>query len=146
MPETGKRNDPFLAFQFEIELDDFAVSGFSECSGLQLETEVMDYAEGGLNTFVHKLPGRTKQPNLQCKRGIADRKLWDWYYDVTQGKLVFRNGSVRVFDATGHTPVMEWHFRQAFPCKWIGPSLNAAQSAIAVEVLELCHQGLERTL
>lgn len=145
MPETGKRIDPFLAFQFEVELDDFTVSGFSECSGLQLETEIMDYAEGGLNSFVHKLPGHTKQANLQFKRGVADRKLWDWYYDVTQGKLLFRNGSVRVFDAAGSTPVMEWHFRKAFPCKWIGPTLNAAQSAIAVEMLELCHQGLERT-
>jgi phage tail-like protein len=145
LPETGKPKYPFLAFQFEVELDNFSVSSFSECSGLQLETEVMDYPEGGLNTYVRKFAGRTKQTNLQLKRGITDRKVWDWYYDVTQGKLVYRNGSVRVFDATGGKAVMEWHFREAFPCKWIGPSLNATQSAIAVEMLEICHQGLERT-
>jgi phage tail-like protein len=145
LPETADRNDPFLAFRFEVELDNFTVSAFSECSGLQIDTEVQDYAEGGLNTYIHKFPGRTKQVNLQLKRGIVDRKVWDWYYDVTQGKVVFRNGSVRVFDAAGAAPVMEWHFHNSFPCKWVGPSLNAAQSAIAVEVLEICHQGLERT-
>ncbi len=145
MPKTGARNDPFLAFRFEVELDNFTVSAFSECSGLQMDTEVLDYPEGGLNTFVRKFPGRTKQSNLQLKRGIVDRKVWDWYYDVTQGKVVFRNGSVRVFDATGGTPVMEWQFRNAFPCKWVGPGLNALQSSIAVETLEICHQGLERT-
>lgn len=144
MPETGQRNDPFLAFRFEVDLDNFAISAFSECSGLQLETEVMDYPEGGLNTFVHKFPGRTKQVNIQLKRGIADRNLWDWYFDVTQGKVVYRNGSVRVFDAAG-SPVMEWRFLNAFPCKWIGPGLNAMQSSVAIEVLELCHQGLQRT-
>jgi phage tail-like protein len=144
LPETAQRNDPFLSFRFEIDLDDFAVSAFSECSGLQLETEVMDYPEGGLNTFVHKFPGRTKQVNIQLKRGIADRKIWDWYYDVTQGKVLFRNGTVRAFDAAG-SAVMEWRFFNAFPCKWIGPSLNALQSSVAIETLELCHQGLQRT-
>jgi phage tail-like protein len=144
LPETAQRNDPFLSFRFEIDLDNFVVSAFSECSGLQLETDVMDYAEGGLNTFVHKFPGRTKQVNIQLKRGIADRKIWDWYYDVTQGKVVFRNGSVRAFDAAG-SAVMEWRFLNAFPCKWIGPSLNAMQSSVAIETLELCHQGLQRT-
>jgi phage tail-like protein len=97
-----------------------------------------------LNTYIHKFAGRTKQVNIQLKRGIADRKIWDWYFDVTQGKVVYRNGSVRVFDAAG-TPVMEWRFLNAFPCKWIGPSLNALQSSVAIEVLELCHQGLQRT-
>jgi phage tail-like protein len=146
LPETGARVDPFVAFRFEVELDNFPVSAFSECTGLQMDTEVLDYAEGGLNTHVRKFPGRTRQVNLQLKRGIVDRKVWDWYYDLTQGKVVVRNGSVRVFDPTGGQPVMEFQFRNAFPCKWIGPGLNAAQSAIAVEVLEICHQGLERTL
>lgn len=146
MASTGDRNDPFLAFLFEVELDNFAVSAFSECSGLQLETDVMDYPEGGLNTYIRKFPGRTKQTNLQLKRGIVDRKIWDWYYDLTQGKLTLRNGSVRVFDADGETPTMEWQFQNAFPTKWIGPSLVAGQSNIAVEVLELCYQGLLRTV
>jgi phage tail-like protein len=144
MPETGSRNDPFVAFRFEIILDDLTVGGFSECSGLQLETEVQDYPEGGLNTFIRKFPTRTKQSNLTLKRGIVDRKLWDWYFDLTQGKVKFRNGTIGVRDPSGKDVVMEWQFRQAFPCKWQGPEFNAAQSNVAVETLELCHQGLER--
>ena len=144
MPETGKRNDPFLAFRFEVKLDDISVAAFSECSGLQLETEVQDYPEGGLNTHLHKLAGRTKQTNIQLKRGIVDRDTWDWYYDLTQGRMRMRNGSIRVHDPSGQQVVAEWQFRQAFPCKWMGPDLNATQSNVAVETLELCHQGIKR--
>jgi phage tail-like protein len=144
MAEAGARKDPFLAFRFEVRLDDLPVAGFSECSGLQLETEVQDYAEGGLNSYVRKFPTRTKQTNITLKRGIVDRDLWNWYWELTQGRVRFRNGSIVVRDPSGEEAVMEWQFRQAFPCKWTGPELNAAQSNVAVETLELCHQGLER--
>ncbi|MFO7664327.1 MAG: phage tail protein [Chloroflexota bacterium] len=144
MAETGKRNDPIPAFRFEIKLDGLAVGGFSDCTGIALETEVQDYPEGGLNTYVHKFPTRTKQSNITLKRGIVDRVLWDWYYDLTQGRIAFRNGSIAVRDPSGETVVMEWQFRRAFPAKWQGPELNAAQNSVAVETLELCHHGLER--
>lgn len=144
MPEVSSRSDPFSGFRFEVKLDDFSVSSFSECSGLQIEIEFQDYPEGGLNTFVHKLPGRTKQTNLQLKRGIVDRKVWDWFFQLTQGKVVFRSGSIRVLDEGGNSPVMEYQFRNALPCKWLGPSLNATQNSVAVETLELCYEDLER--
>ncbi len=144
MAETAGRNDPFLAFRFEVKIDDLPVAGFSECTGLQLETEVFDYNEGGLNSIVRKFPTRTKQVNLVLKRGIVDRKLWDWYFQLTQGTIDFRNGSILVRDPSGASVAMEWHFRRAFPCKLHGPDLSATQSQVAVETLELCHQGLER--
>jgi phage tail-like protein len=144
MPETGARNDPYFAFRFEVQFDDISVGGFSECSGLQLETEVFDYSEGGLNTHVRKFVTRTKQTNLTLKHGIVDRVLWDWYYDITRGDIRFRNGSVVVRDPSGDQVVMEWQFREAFPSKWMGPELNATQNSVAIETLEICHQGLER--
>lgn len=144
MAETDSRNDPFLAFRFEVKLDNLSVGGFSECSGLQLETEVKEYHEGGLNTHLRKFPTSTKQANITLKRGIVDKELWDWYYDLTQGQVQFRSGSVVVRDSSGNRVEMEWQFSRAFPCKWLGPDLNAAQSSVAVETLELCHQGLER--
>jgi phage tail-like protein len=70
--------------------------------------------------------------------------MWDWYYDLTQGHMRMRNGSIRIQDPAGQQVVAEWQFRDAFPCKWVGPDLNATQSSVAVETLELCHQGLER--
>ena len=71
MPETASRNDPFPGFKFLLELNSIPVGGFSECSGLDLELEVEEYAEGGENRFVHKLPGRRKQSDLVLKRGLS---------------------------------------------------------------------------
>lgn len=144
MAQPSSRNDPFPAFRFEVKLDEMPPAGFSEVSGLQLEIEVEDYNEGGQNSFVHKLPGRTKQTNLTLKRGIVDRSLWDWYYDLTQGKMKFRGGSIVVREPSGGQVAMEWHFERAFPAKWVGPELNATQNNVAVETLELCHHGLKR--
>lgn len=144
MAETGKRTDPFVAFRFEIRLDGQAVGGFSECSGLQVETEVQEYAEGGLNTHLHKFVTRSKQSNITLKRGIVDRALWNWYDELVQGKISHRNGTILLHDPAGNEVVMEWHFRRAFPSKFIGPELNATQNGVAVETLELCHHGLER--
>lgn len=144
MAETSDRKDPFGAFRFELRIDDLSVAGFSTCTGLQLETEVLDYNEGGQNGHVLKFPGRTKQVNLVLKRGIIDRQLWDWYFDLTQGKVKFRNGSIVVHDASGSEEVMEWQFTRAFPTKWVGPELNAMQRMLATETLELCHEGLTR--
>ena len=144
MPSTGARQDPVLAFRFEVALDNMAVAGFSECSGLQLETEFQDYAEGGVNDFLRKFPGRSKQTNITLKRGIVDRTMWDWYDQLRAGNVQYRNGSISVRDPSGEDVLLEWHFQNALPCKWIGPDLNAGQSAVAVEVLELCHQGLVR--
>jgi phage tail-like protein len=143
MTKTGDRNDPFPAFRFELQIDDLPVGGFSECTGIQLETETEDYQEGGANDFIHKFPTRLKQSNLTLKRGIVGRQLWEWYFQICQGTINLKNGSIIVYDLSGRTKVMVWRFRHAFPVKFIGPELNAIQNNIAVETLELCHEGLE---
>jgi phage tail-like protein len=141
---TAERHDPALGFRFEVTLGGQSAGGFSECTGLQLETEVHDYAEGGLNTHVHKLPTRTKQTNLTLKRGVVDRQLWEWYAEIIQGQFSQRTGAVLVHDPSGAQVLAEWEFLEAFPCKWVGPDLNATQGSVAVETFELCHQGLNR--
>jgi phage tail-like protein len=141
---TGDRNDPFVAFRFEIELDGIVRGGFIECSGLQAETDVEEYAEGGVNDFLRRFPGRTRQSNLTLRRGIVDRELWDWYDRQVHGTVELRAGSIVVRDPSGGDVVMQWAFRRAFPSRWMGPELNATQSNVAVETLELCHEGLDR--
>jgi phage tail-like protein len=144
MAETGARKDPFLAFRFEVKLKDISVAGFSECTGIQFETETQPYNEGGVNDHVHFFPTRTKQSNITLKRGIVDREMWDWFWDFFKnGNVVKRNVTITVRDPSSEQVVMEWQFREAFPCKWQGPDLNATQNNIAVETVELCHQGLE---
>lgn len=145
MAETGSRNDPFVAFRFEVRFDKGDIAGgFSECSGLNLETQVQEYLEGGLNSAARKFPTRTTQANVTLKRGVVDRKVWDWYYGLTLGNVETRNVTVFVYDPSGGDVTMEYRLRDAFPVKWTGPDLNATQSAVALETLELCHQGLER--
>ena len=144
MPESGKREDPFVAFRFDLRFNEQSFGGFSECSGLNLETQVQEYLEGGLNDHAHKFPGRTVQTNLVLKRGVVDHQLWDWYYKLTQGQVEPRDVTVLVKDPSGSTVDMEYRLSAAFPCKWTGPELNATQNNVAVETLELCHQGLQR--
>lgn len=144
MPETAARIDPIPAFRFRVTFDELAPAGFSDCGGLEVETDVQEYAEGGRNTNLLRFPTRTKHASITLKRGIVDTTLWDWYDDVVQGRIRRRNGTIAVHDAAGHAVVAEWQFRDAFPCKWVGPELAATQNAVAVETLELCHQGLVR--
>ena len=119
--------------------------GFSECSGLQLETEVQEYPEGGLNTHVRKFPTRTKQTNMTLKRGHRRSACCGTGTPASsKGESRPRDGSIVVRDPSGERVLVEWHFPRGFPCKWIGPDLNATQNTVAVETLELCHQGLER--
>ncbi len=146
MAETGSRNDPLVAFRFEVILAGFANAGFSECSGLQLEIEYEDYMEGGENIFVHKRPVRTKQSNLTLKRGIVDRELWNWFYQVSQGDIVAKTGSIIVRDPSGAGVRSRWDFYDALPVKWQSPDLNASQSTVAVETLELSYQRLKRNI
>jgi phage tail-like protein len=142
--ETGSRTDPFMAFRFVVRLDDLPVGGFSDCGGLSVETEFLDYAEGGVNDHLQRFPGRTRQQNLVLKRGIVDRNLWDWHADLVRGVVRFRNGSVQVQDATGVTTNLSFEFRRALPVKWTGPELSAGNGAVAVEAVELAHHGLDR--
>jgi phage tail-like protein len=139
---SDRSKDPFPAFSFEIRIDRLAVGGFSECTGLQLETEFQDYPEGGQNSFLHKFPTRTKQSNITLKRGIVDRSMWDWYWDLTQGKVERRDISIIVLDPAQAKQVV-WSLNKALPCKWVGPDLNATQNTVALETLELCYQQIE---
>jgi len=143
MPDSAAGGYPFVAFAFELRFDEQSFGGFSECSGLNLETQVQEYQEGGRNDAVHKFPTRTAQSNVVLKRGVVDRKVWEWFARAAQGRVEPRNVSVRVLDPAGGGVLMELRLRGAFPCKWSGPELNAAQSNVAIETVELCHQGLD---
>ena len=144
MADSGSRKDPVPTFRFTVRFDDLPPGGFSDCSGLQMETEVQDFHEGGLNTHTWKFVTRAKQSNLTLKRGIVNKALWDWYQELTQGKMRFRNATILVHDPSGKNDVIEFQVIQAFPVKWVGPELSAAQNNIAVETVEFAHQGLER--
>jgi phage tail-like protein len=141
---VGDRKDPFPGYNFAVEIEGLVAAGFSEVSGLNLEIEVQEYREGGLNEFVHKRAGPAKYPNLVLKRGVTvTHELWDWYWDVTQGTIQRKNLSVVLMDSSGEERV-RWNFEQAYPVKWTGPDLRANVNELAVESLEFAHKGLAR--
>ena len=143
MPATGSRTDPYLGSHFFIEIDGVDHGGFTECAGLQVETEVTDYAEGGNNSYVHKMPGRTKWTNLTLKWGTTDSvALWEWYQKVTRGEIERKDVSVVLYNSV-QEEVRRWNLREAYPVKWIGPTFGAAAPAVAVEALEITHHGFE---
>jgi phage tail-like protein len=144
MSRTGARLDPVPSFRFTVSFEDLPPGGFSDCTGLQSETEVQEYAEGGRNTHTWRLPGRSKQSNVTLKRGIVDKVLWDWYQAIVAGEFKARNGSILVHDPSGSEDLIEFQLVDAFPVKWVGPELSATGNNLAIETLEIAHQGLMR--
>ncbi|MEP7188883.1 MAG: phage tail protein [Roseiflexaceae bacterium] len=136
--------DIYSSSRFYVMIDSMAQAVFTELSGLQVETEVMEYAEGGNNDFVHRLPGRTRVGNITLKRGItSSNDLFKWYMAIASGrKIDRRNISLVMYDTAG-VELMRWNFLSAYPVKWVGPQFDATGNVSAVETLELAHAGLQ---
>lgn len=140
--------DPYFAAKFWVEIDGVSRAYFSECSGLSVETEFMEYAEGGLNDYVHKLPTRTKFSNVTLKRGWSDSdELWRWYTKIINGQIETRSVSIILYknavDGTGEEKA-RWNLSRAYPVKWQGPEFRSDGTSCVVETLELAHSGFTR--
>lgn len=141
---TGQRVDPYSNFNFLVELDNVARAHFQEASGFDSTIDVTEYREGGENTTVRKLPTLTKYSNITLKWGLTgDRELYDWHRDAVNGDVVRKNGSIVALDRKGEE-VARWNFFNAWPTKWDGPDFNSTSNEVAVEMLELAHEGIER--
>ena len=145
MAETGARIDPYRNFNFLVELDGIAQASFTECTGLEATTEVIETREGGDNTTVRKLPGKTTYSDITLKWGLTDsNELWQWRQQAINGTVVRKNGSVVVYDLANRKEVVRWNFINAWPTKWEGPGLNASGKEVAIETLVLAHEGVAR--
>jgi phage tail-like protein len=139
---TAARSDPYSAFNFQVEIDGITVAGFSECSGLTTESDHIEYRTGREDITVRKLPALRKYPNIVLKRGYTTaRELWEWRKLVINGQTNRRSGSITLLDES-RKPALTWEFREGWPCKWEGPTLNAKNNEVAIETLEICHEGL----
>jgi phage tail-like protein len=119
------------------------VADFQDCTGLAVEVEVTEVVEGGANGGAHKLPGRLKYPNITLRRGAtADAAFAAWRPTLSGGKLVVARKPVSIvlFDHAGAT-VRRWEVAGAYPVKWTGPELKAGSMEVAIEALELAHDG-----
>jgi phage tail-like protein len=132
--------DPVPASYFRVDAGE-AIGYFTECTGLGMEYETVEYQEGGVNDFVHKLRGRMKFPNLVLKRGIThEESFFKWFLECRE-KTQRRELSITMF-SQDLTPIRTWSFAGAFPVKWTGPDFNAAATQAGTETVEIAHQGL----
>jgi phage tail-like protein len=154
------RADPLLVHNFAISLldtssglamsgaaaltavSDIVVGGFSECSGLEMTMDVADLEEGGNNGNVLKFPGRVKWSNITLKKGVGfSTALWDWFYGFVEGKGKRRDGVIALLNEE-RIPSLIWCFSRGLPLKYTGPAMNASQSTVAIESIEIAHEGL----
>ncbi len=140
------KNDRFQAnlnCRYYVKIDgDTERAVFSEVNGLQMETEVIEYVEGGNNLFVYRLPGHTKAGNITLKRGVTkDNELFRWHTLIAQGVMDLRTVQVTMYATSGER-LIAWSLQNAFPVKWVGPQLAANGQAVAIESIELAHSGI----
>lgn len=142
MTPPAARNDPYRKFNFIVEIDGIASSAFQFVDGLESASDVIDYREGGEATTPRKLPGLTKFSNITLKRGVtANRDLWEWRRSVMDGATERRNGSIVVLNEA-REPVLRLNFRNAWPCRWKIGGLDALESQVLVEEVELVIENL----
>lgn len=140
----GVRLDPYRAYNFLVEIEGIIAGGFSEVSGMSIQTEIERKTFGGENDREYTFIKSTKYTDITLKHGLTDMDLlWSWYDDVIKGKVERKNGSIYLLDHAG-LPAMWWDFYEAYPIKWDGPALNAASSTVATETLVLAHGGLSK--
>jgi len=134
-------NYPPLGFHFKVEFSDFPGEyQFQSVSGLSVDVDTEDIAEGGENRFKHKVPVRTRYPNLVLKRGLmVDSKIIKWCRDAVEDfQFKPTNLIVKLLNEK-HEPLLSWNVVHAYPVKWSMSDFNAEENELAIETLELSY-------
>ena len=151
---TTARQDPLTCFCFKVTLDsiagpDRAEMYFKSVSGLKYESEVVEYKEGGYNVGARRFVGPAKWSNLVLKKGFTGtqsllewRRLW--LEDSTSGRLTRATGTITQLKSNFEA-VCSWKFLNGWPCKWELSDYDASKSELAIETLEIAHEGLTFT-
>ena len=140
--------DVFTTFSFHVELDGVDIGAFKEASGVESETEIIEYKEvtekGKM--IIRKVPGAMKWADITLKKRIdASSHLWEWRQEVELGEIdkARRNGSIVLYDSK-QQEVARWNFEAGWPSKWKGADLDAGEDQVAVEEITITHERLER--
>ena len=135
--------DPYSGFRFLVLIDQVQKGGFSKIRGLQRETRVESFREGGVNDREHKLVTLTAFPNLVLERGLADPGLWEWHQQVIEGRVKRSQITVILRDEMGGD-AWAWLFHAAYPVKWAVADFDAASGQVVAESVEFAHHGMLR--
>lgn len=154
-----EKEDPYRAYPFRVLIGEKEVAYFTECSGLGVKVQPIEYREAGTEG-VRKLPGPVEYGDLTLRYGVAtDMMLWNWLIETAKGNLVRKSLSIQMLDNDGKTVVFQWHLAGAWPSGWEGnpadkvkspvsegfPKSQAIQDAAVVfESLTITFESLER--
>jgi len=144
---TTDRKDPLPVFCFMVKIDGLGLSEslqgfFKSVSGLKFETEVVPVSAGGANDTTFQLPGATKWGNLVFKQGFTNSSaLMSWRQKWLKGEMNRTGGTIIQLD-TALKPAAQWDFVRGWPCKWEIGEFDASKSELAIETLEIAHEGL----
>jgi phage tail-like protein len=135
---------PLPVFHFVVEWGGVRI-GFSEVSGLTQEVLPIEYRDGASPEYSSiKMPGLKKYSNITLKRGVvaADNDFFKWLNTIKLNKVERRDVLVSLLNEE-HEPVMSWFVQNAFPVRVVGPGLRASGNEVAIESIELAHEGLK---
>ena len=130
------RSQAYPAFRFVVDIEGERQAVFTECGLPPIEWETTEVKEGGLNTYVHQLPGRRKTARITLKNGVGKSQILDWYLKTMSETYMRKSVTIILLDPAGNT-VMVWDIKDAFPIKWTGPQLKTDANSIAIQSLDL---------
>ncbi len=128
--------------RFHVKIDGGNDLGdWSKCDGLSVEYDVFEYKEGGENGFIHRIPGRVKYQNVKLTRPInkASKQVADWIAGLKQ-QVQRQTAAISALDTEG-SAIVTWNLEGVYPVRWSGPSLDIGSNQVAMETLELAHNG-----
>lgn len=134
---------PLPKFHFQVEWGG-STAAFSEVTGLEVETEMIEYRDGANPEYSkQRMPGMQKYSNITMKRGIfaANNEFFDWWNSVTLNKIERRDLTISLLNEE-HEPVMVWNVKNAWPTKIQSTDLKADGNEVALETIEVAHEGL----
>lgn len=138
------RKDPYRNFRFRVEIDGIQQAGFSEVSGFESSIEAVEYREGTDPIHMRKLSGLNKFGNITLKWGITDSlEVYEWFAAGTEGPVLVKNLSIIAVDEAGNDTA-RWNVVGAWPVSYKAPDFDAKSNEVAIESLELVHEGIKR--
>ena len=135
---------PYGKFRYKVEIDGLEAGGFSEASGFDASIDVIEYREGDMVQTPMKLPGLKKYGNITMKQGVADSMvMYEWMIAGVEGEVERKTITITILDET-ETATASWQVINAWPAKYTAPDFNATASEVAIETLEIAHEGMTR--
>lgn len=142
------RKDPVRNFRYKVSVGG-AEAGFSEVSGFEISIETVEYREGDDPATPYKLPTLTKYSNITLKHGVTTEGIngiYNWIKEcVESGKYERKTVSISALGEDGAAVIATWEITEALPVKYTAPTFSALGNEVAIETLELAHEGLKRT-